>query len=302
MERGDERGDPPDQEVLAETVRERREDGHVDQYADCADREELEHADHLAGVPGERRPEPDGGEHQHVFGVELVLARRELGLAVLAVAEHVRHLDDGPVLALDEQFEEDLVPLGVQHHVLNQLASDREEPRHRVAASPDLGDQRLREQARALAHDLPSPGPVLDPTAVDVAAPDRHVGAVFQRGQQVGEFLWRVLEVGVDNRTGVVPRASEPLGDRLREPLVVRPPDHPDPRVVPVPLAGDLPGPVRGVVVDDEQFERPAGERFETPVDDAFDVLTLVVGRNDDRDGEGLSRGSRRTSRSRARE
>lgn len=122
----------------------------------------------------------------------------------------------------------------------------------------------------------------LDAAAVDVAAADGDVGPVVERRDELGELLGWMLEVGIDDRTALVAGFVEAPGDGGCEPRFLGAAHDTDRLGVRVGVGDELPGLVRRVIVDDDDLEAVVGEGVPAALDDALDVLALVVRRDDD--------------------
>ena len=113
-----------------------------------------------------------------------------------------------------------------------------------------------------------------------VARTDREVGALLDRGDQLGKHGGVVREVGVHLDHHVVATRqpdAEPGSIRGAEAGLRPPTQHLDAAEVDVELLGAVGGAVRAAVVDDEHVG--VGERDACTLEHVVDVLDLVVRR-----------------------
>src|SRR4051794_9940578 len=199
---------------------------------------------------------PEAGNQEHGLARD---APAHLRPAELPVAEDDRHLDDAkapadrPIRQLDlegiapraDRFEPD----GAQH-----VRAEALEAAGQIALSQPKHDRRVQ---RAAARDeAPQRAPVAHPAAVDVARAQRHVGAALaHRAEQSREVRGVVGEVRVhleDVIGAALQGVPEARQVRRPEPLPHRAVQHRHRRQLDREPVGEVAGPIRRGVVDDQ--------------------------------------------------
>ncbi len=216
-----------------------------------------------------------------------------------AFAKGVGDFGDAGDVAASENFDEDFVAERAELAIFQGGAADEEKAAHGVGDfAGDFGEHHEAEKLRGAGDSAMRETPVADAAAFDVTAGDGEVGFVVGDGApEVLGGLRGVLEVGVHHAenfaAGDLPTAEDGGG----EAALALAADGADLRVALRELLGDLPGVVRGVVVDDDDFVGEGGdgvERGDRLVDDGFDVGGFVVSGKDQREAEcvgGIGRG-----------
>ena len=191
---------------------------------------------------------------------------------------------DGPQLALrgGHDIEQDLEALGgeLRRQLLEAVAADHEEAAHGIGdldlqhAPGDFGCQRA--DAGALLVEA------VGAAALDIAAADHEFRlTALQQGDHLRQLRFVVLQIGVHHRRIGGARRQDALDAGAGQAAPPDPPDTADPGVLPRQGPHHLPGTVRRIVIDKDDFPGDAGERRVQPPVKYRDVVAFVEGRDD---------------------
>ena len=161
-----------------------------------------------------------------------------------------------------DDIEQDLEALGgeLRRQLLEAIAADHEEAAHGIG---DLDPQHaLGDFGGELAGACPLLVKTVGAAAFDIAAADHEIElAALQQRQHLRQLGFVMLQIGVDHRGTGRARGQDALDAGAGQAAPADPPDTADAGIRPRQAPHHLPGPVGGIVVDEDDFPGDAGER-----------------------------------------
>ena len=212
--------------------------------------------------------------------------RVQFALAVQPCAERVWNFHGAqPAAGGRDDIEQDLEALGrkLRGQLFEAVAPDHEEAAHRVG---DLDPQQpFCHPGGQRAGAGPLPVEAVGAAAFDIAAADHELGrAGLQQLKHLRQLGLVVLQVGVDHGGAGRAGRQDTLDTGAGQAAASDPPDTANAAILPREIAHHLPGAVGRIVIDKDDFPGDARERSFQPPQQRGDIITLIEGRDDDRE------------------